>query len=123
MMTAIIIAIVILDAAVNWFVIEKLHHTVNHFAQGVIYGVMLSPLLFWFDWKTIAELGIFARLAFYDPLLNLLRGESLLYNGKKTPVPGRKQSLMDWLENKSGIPVIYFRIGYLVAFITTIIFI
>lgn len=120
MITVIIILIVILDAGVNWFIIERLKHTVNHVAQGVIFILLLSPLLFWFNWKTIAELGILARLAFYDPLLNLFRGERLLYNGHKTLAPGRKQSLMDWLENKSGIPVIYFRIGYLVAFIVTL---
>lgn len=122
MITAIIIAIVILDAGVNWFIIKKLKQTVNHIAQVVIYVLMLAPLLFWFDWQSIAIYGTVCRLAFYDPFLNLFNGNSLLYNGKKTPVPGRKQSFTDWLENKIGIPVIYLRIGYLVAFIITVIY-
>ncbi len=123
MIVLLTILIVILDAAVNWFIIEKLKHTVNHMAQVGIYCVLFSPLLFWFGWQEIAIYGTVCRLAFYDPFLNLFLGRSLLDNGPKTPLPGRKQSFHDWLENFTGIPMIYFRIGYLVAFIMTIIFV
>lgn len=56
---------------------------------------------------------ILARLAFFDPFLNVLRGKPISYEGEIK----KKKSLYDWIENKIGLPVWFYRILYLAAFI------
>lgn len=56
---------------------------------------------------------VLSRLAFYDIILNLLRGKDWMYEG----VIGKYKSFWDWLEAQSGIPMMIFRLFYIALFI------
>ena len=57
---------------------------------------------------------LLSRLAFFDIFLNLLRGKNWLYEGSI----GKYKSFWDWIERQTGIPIIIFRLLYLVIFVT-----
>lgn len=56
---------------------------------------------------------LLSRLTFFDIFLNLLRGKKWLYEGQI----GKYKSFWDWFERQTGIPIIIFRLLYLVLFI------
>lgn len=72
------------------------------------FGCPVAPLIFF---------CVLSRLAFFDGFLNILRGKSVLYEGEVK----KNKSLWDYLENKIGLPVWFYRIFYLVAFIAYLI--
>ncbi len=96
-----------------------------HFWQAVLYGIAMTiviPFAIYFGWWVgvkLAIIGILERLALFDPLLNWLRGKRLFYNGN-----GSTDSKQDEWENK--LPkkwIIPLKIGYIIIFITAVIFI
>ena len=57
--------------------------------------------------------SVLTRLAFFDAFLNVLRGLPLTYEGQID----KKKSFGDWLENKTGLPIMFLRVVYLAAFL------
>lgn len=119
-MILVISLIVIVHAAINWYIIERMKQRPNHFFHVVIYFVVCSTLIIWFPWLKVLAISATARLAIFDPLLNLMRGKNIDYNGALTPVPERKKSFWDWVENKIGIKTKYLMIAYVIVFILNI---
>jgi hypothetical protein len=60
---------------------------------------------------------LLSRLALFDPVLNLLRGKPIYYEG----TIDRKKSGFDWLESKLPVPIWLLRLIYIAAFITYLI--
>jgi hypothetical protein len=100
-----------------------------HLGHGFVYFIfcaIVSYIYFtefgWIVGLLIMIHGILTRLAFFDVLLNAIRGKSLWYNGPIDREPG---SLIDWWENdilRVGEPggikrVIKLKIAYLVLWI------
>lgn len=56
---------------------------------------------------------ILTRLAFFDPLLNILRGKPIAYEGEIK----KKKSFYDWFEDQTGLPTMFLRVVYLAAFL------
>lgn len=78
-----------------------------------------AVLIFGFDCPAVPVIlfALLTRLAFFDIFLNLLRGKNWLYEGQIK----KKKSFMDWIENQTGIPIIIFRLLYLVIFVVYLI--
>ena len=74
----------------------------------ILSGWQVVPLIF-----HLIAFCLLSRLAFYDIMLNLLRGKNWMYEG----VIGKYKSFWDWLENQTGIPMIIFRLFYIALFI------
>ena len=85
-------------------------------AEYSILSALAGVILFNFPEGKLLPLIFFcilSRLAFYDIMLNLLRGKNWMYEG----VIGKYKSFWDWLENQTGIPMIIFRLFYIALFI------
>ena len=69
----------------------------------IVLGCKLLPLILF---------CLLARLAFFDPFLNILRGKDLFYEGEIS----KRKSWYDWIENKIGLPTWVYRLLYIVGF-------
>ena len=86
-----------------------------------IASILAGVILYSFLAKEILPLILFClltRMAAFDIALNLMRGKSWLYEGEIK----KRKSFVDWLENKVGLSVWVYRLAYLVAYITYLIF-
>ena len=95
---------------------------VNHLRGAILYatGGALVALLFIhrIPWYHIALCLLLTRAAFFDVYLNLLRGKPFSYNGDAT---NPKRSLIDKLEDWTGLSVFWLRVIYIAAYLTHII--
>lgn len=78
---------------------------ISHFWHALYYGVFCSIIsgLYALQLDVVLGLiflvyGVAVRYAFFDVILNLIRGNELWYNGDEDYV--RKDSIQDWWENK-----------------------
>jgi len=85
---------------------------IEYLTISILAGVILK---IWFGWQLLPLIFfcLLSRLAFFDIMLNLLRGKNWLYEGSI----GRYKSFWDWLERQSGIPIMIFRLLYIALFI------
>lgn len=83
---------------------------------SILAGLILK---IWFGWQLIPLIlfCVLTRMAFFDIFLNLLRKMPILYEGQIS----KKKSLVDWIENKIGLPVWTFRVVYLSAWLAYLI--
>ena len=89
--------------------------TAEYFIASVLIAVVL--ILFHYPVFHMILFALLTRMAFFDILLNLFRGKSWLYEGEIS----KKKSLVDWLENKLGLPVWFLRLFYIAGYITYLI--
>lgn len=74
----------------------KNHKTINHWWHGLYYTLTVLPILyfFWPYWWQVGLLALFTRIAFFDFMLNAIRGKNLFYNSDKDA-----GSIVDRVEN------------------------
>ena len=89
--------------------------TAEYFIASVLIAVVL--ILFHYPVLPMIIFALLTRMAFFDILLNLFRGKSWLYDGEIS----KKKSIVDWIENKIGLPTWFFRLLYIAAYITYLI--
>jgi len=97
----------------------KRNKPISHFWHAVCYALAAVPAVwfFWPAWWQVVVIGIVTRLAFFDPLLNLVRGKPLLYNGA-----GTTGSKLDQFENRFSVTWIRFiKLAYVALFVIAII--
>lgn len=117
--------VVLIDAIINWYLIEKKNIKINHIAEGFYYSLaslILFIVIFGVTDIRASPLIIFpliTRLAFFDPLLLLFRKKPLSYEGGIKPE--KEKSLYDRIEKLIGIDIIWLRLIYGLAYITYII--
>jgi len=85
--------------------------TIEYFGASVIIAVVL--ILFPYPVLPMIIFALLTRMAFFDGLLNLFRGKPYLYEGEIS----KKKSIIDWVENKIGLPTWFFRLLYIAAYI------
>lgn len=107
--------IVILHAWIDAYQIKQGWH-IQHGLETAAYFAACSTLLLAFNWLPVLTISITARAAIFDPALNLMRGKQITYNGAGA-------SIIDRLENKTGIQHKYLMIAYLIVFLLNIIFV
>ncbi len=73
-------------------------------ALKMVLGCKLLPLILF---------CFLTRLAFFDAFLNIFRGLPLTYEGQIK----KGKSFGDWLENQTGLPIMFLRVVYLAAFL------
>lgn len=118
--------IVLADAIVNWYLIEKKDRKINHIVEGFWYMgicVTIACLLYFVLGVELFPLIVFSvltRLTFFDPLLLLFRKKPLSYEGGEKP--DSEKSIYDRLEKWFGIDVIWLRLIYLILYIGYLIF-
>src|SRR5690242_1019412 len=90
----------------------KENKTIDHFWKGVWYAcavaVVTGAYVHMFNWWYLLKipiLGVLIRAAFFDIILNKLRGEPWWYNGSMTANIRIKGSWWDSIENKLPLPV------------------
>lgn len=106
----------------------------NHFEMGAYYALfcILMACGYWAAYKSIlvgVKVGLFAiitRAAFFDPIINTIRGKPLWYNS--VPQASFSGSLLDWLENRFFANgkvnmIVYIKMAYLLTWVLYIIFI
>lgn len=101
----------------------KAHKPIKHGWHGLYYAITVLPMLYFFSsfWWQVVVIAVLSRAAWFDPLLNLIRGKYpiLTYNGK-----GTSGSKIDQWENRfSTTWLAVLKVIYIVGFILTIIFI
>lgn len=69
----------------------------------------------------LIALPVLTRAAFYDPLFNRIIGKSWLYEG--VPKPKKKMSLIDRIEKRIGLPVWFYRLFYIAAYLIYVLWI
>jgi hypothetical protein len=103
------------------------NRVVNHKRGALIYAaacfIIAIPLLVSHNatWLDVCVFPLITRAAFFDPVLNLIRGKSILYEGKKKPKG--EGSFIDELERRIGLSTFWLRIVYLKIYISYVIFI
>lgn len=115
--------LVIIFIQVKWqAALFKRDITISHFKHGLYYALTVVPALwmFWSAWWQVPLIALLERIAFFDPVQNVVRGNSILgYNGK-----GTTGSWLDQLENSlSSTWVKVLKVVYVIIFIVAIIFI
>jgi len=109
--------IVFIDALTDKWRKDK----VKHFRGAIVYAIVcgIVGLIFWqvFDERVldITAFVILTRLAFFDPLYNLLIKQSFVYEGSK--LPKEDISTTDILESLTGISIFWLRISYIAFYI------
>jgi hypothetical protein len=79
-------------------------------------SILAGVILYSFSGGKLLPLILFCiltRLAFFDSFLNVLRHKPLSYEGEIK----KGKSFGDWLENKTGLPIMFLRVVYLAAFL------
>jgi hypothetical protein len=112
----------IIHAWWHWYLIVKQNKTITSSQKAFEYGLIslltFIPLLAFEKALPLIILPILTRAAFYDGLLNLFRGKAFLYEGQIS----KKKSVVDWIEDKIGLPTIIFRLLYALIYIGYLIF-
>ena len=86
---------------------KVIEYSIASILAGVILKIVLGcPVL------PLILFCLLARLAFFDPFLNILRGKDLFYEGEIS----KRKSWYDWIENKIGLPTWVYRLLYIVGF-------
>ena len=94
---------------------------VNHLRGAIIYGVisiLVAAVTLILSGGGVLPATIFAlltRAAFFDPARNIFSRKHWLYEGLNKPT--KDKSWIDRVEDWTGIPIIIFRIGYIVAYL------
>ena len=85
---------------------------IEYSGLSILAGVVLKSVL---DCSLLPLIlfCVLSRLAFYDILLNLLRGKNWMYEGQIS----KYKSFWDWLERQTGIPLMIFRLLYIALFV------
>ncbi len=111
---------------------------ISHFWHGVYYAMacIIISLAYWnvlsfWDGVVVGVYGGIFRLAFFDTILNSIRGKELWYNGEDDGRLTRNESLQDWWENKvwrfnepgGKRRLLMLRIGYLCIWLIYVILI
>ena len=90
-----------------------IEYTIGSLLTGVIlvtgFGCKLLPLILF---------AVLTRMAFFAPMLNLLRGKSYFYRGESSR---KKRWTFDWIEAKIGLPVWLLAFVYLAAYLVYLI--
>lgn len=109
--------------------------TISHLLHAIYYGLFCAAIgaLYWANVGLgagikIAIYGCFVRLAFFEFILNGIRGKPIWYNA---PTDSRPGDLLDWWENKilrANKPggqsrIITLKIMYLILWLAYLIFI
>lgn len=117
---------IIVRQALHQAELFKKNITISHFWKGMVYAgsvaLMTIPCIHEFGWWYLLKipiLGVLERAALFYLFLNKARNEKWYYIGT-----GEKGSWFDRLENKLPLKVLMaVKIGYMVLFITALIFI
>lgn len=118
--------IVLADAIINWYLIEKKDRVIRHWVEALIYSlvcVAVSSLLHFYFQVPVVPLIVFTlitRLTFFDPLLLLFRKSPLRYEGDPNK-PDNEKSLYDRFEELFGVDIIWLRLIYLLMYIAYLI--
>lgn len=97
----------------------KANKPISHVKHAIYYLLTIGPAVWFFCpiWWQVIVIGVAERLAFFDPILNLVRGKPLLYNSDR-----KAESIIDRIENKFSVFWInVMKVAYVVAFIIVII--
>lgn len=99
----------------------KRNKSISHKRHAAYYCLTILPMVYFFSafWWQVVVIGVLERLAFFDPILNLIRGKPLFYNGKGTT--GSGQDL--WENELATWAVKTLKIAYVAIFIAVLIFI
>lgn len=114
-------ALTIGHAAWHWYLIENKNRLITScqkIKEWTIISILAAVLLI--HSNELLPLIIFPivnRLAFFDPFLNLMRGNDWLYEG----VASKKKSWWDYVEYKIGLPIWMYRISYFAMYLIYII--
>jgi len=112
----------LIHALWHWYLIKRnrtilsnqktIEYSIISILAGVILKITLGcPLL------PLILFCVLTRMAFFDILLNLMRGKSWLYEGEIK----KRKSFVDWFENQTGLPIWVLRILYIVVYIVYLI--
>ncbi len=112
----------IIQAWWHSYLIVKKNKTITSsqktFEYGLICLLTFIPLLAFEKALPLIILPLVTRAAFYDGLLNLFRGKPFLYEGQIS----KKKSVIDWIEDKIGLPIWFFRLFYSLTYISYLIY-
>lgn len=108
------LVLVLLHAGFDaWQRSPKRKWTIRHGWETVAYAIICA--LAWQitggPWYWAGSLALTTRMALFDPAMNMFRKLPFDYNGEKGST-----SLQDRLENRTGIPPMAFRVGYIIVF-------
>jgi len=111
----------IVHAVWHWHLITQFDKTIKSTQKVIEYGVLCLAAFFlllpYSNWLPLIIFPVLTRAAFFDALLNALRGKNLFYDG----VISKKKSWVDYIEDKIGLPQWFFKLIYLFAYITYLI--
>jgi hypothetical protein len=97
----------------------KANKPISHKWHALYYCLTILPMLYFFmpwAWQVVV-IAVLERLAFFDPILNLMRGKPLLYNGN-----GTTGSILDRWENSLALWALAgLKMTYVVIFIIAVI--
>lgn len=119
------VIVVFLDALTDIIKIRE-NEKINHKFGALIYFIisLVAGIVFWAwstaTWADIILFPLITRLAFFDPLLNLLLKKPFIYEGVHKPK--EDSSFTDLIEKKTGISVLWLRLIYIILFIGYLIF-
>jgi len=104
----------------------KRNWKIRHGEEGIYYAIAVGYI--WYinhfitglEWYWGVSLGITARMAWFDNCLNVFRGKNILYQGSTIKGLDVKKSIIDQIENKLGINILWLRIFYVILFLANI---
>lgn len=99
----------------------KAHKPIKHGWHGVYYALAILPMIYFFSafWWQVVVIAVLARLAFFDPILNLCRGLPLFYNSDK-----KAGSIIDRIENHFSLWFVkVLKVCYIILFVVVLILI
>lgn len=87
--------------------------------EYLVASILTATVLIFFHYPVLPMIlfALLSRMAFFDILLNLFRGKSWVYEGEIS----KKKSVIDWIENKVGLPIWFLRLLYIACYITYLI--
>lgn len=97
----------------------KAYKPIKHGWHGLYYALTVLPMLYFFSqfWWQVIVIAVVTRLAWFDFILNAIRGKNLFYNSDKNA-----GSLIDRIENNFSVFWINaFKLAFVVAFVIVII--
>ena len=86
---------------------------IYHGWEALAFAALCAPLLIWYPWYWIVLFAVATRAAFFDIALNLFRGKNWLYNGAGG-------SLIDRIENKLDVSMLWLRICFIWLYLLTV---
>jgi len=105
---------VVIDACTD----KKQILNVKHLRGAIIYSLAVAaPYLFFINAVSFYHLiiiPVLTRAAYFDTFLNILTGNPFTYNGYKL---NKKRSLIDRVEDATGLSIFWLRVSYIVLHI------